>query len=121
MQSGECFMVLFFHRTFITITSKSKQKILTSDSLGKSAVYNQKRVIMVCVRYTNSGFILQKDDFDTRIENTFYCRAVCITRNFSDSQNPQFIIKSGFSSRAGYYGVCYTHSVSPKYNGEGTT
>ena len=31
-----------------------------------------------------------------------YCRAVCITKNFSEAQNPQFIIKSSFKSRVGY-------------------
>ena len=31
-----------------------------------------------------------------------YCRAVCITRNFSELQNPRFIIESGFKSRADY-------------------
>ena len=30
-----------------------------------------------------------------------YCRAVCITINFSESQNPRFIIKRGFKSRVG--------------------
>ena len=34
-----------------------------------------------------------------------YCRAVCITRNISESQNPWFIIESGFKSRAGYNGA----------------
>ena len=28
-----------------------------------------------------------------------YCRVVCITRNFSESQNPRFIIESGFKPR----------------------
>ena len=32
-------------------------------------------------------------------------RAVCIPRNFSEPQNPQFIIESGFKSRAGYNGA----------------
>ena len=34
-----------------------------------------------------------------------HCRAVCITRNFSEPQNPQLIIESGFKSRAGYDGA----------------
>ena len=35
-----------------------------------------------------------------------YYKAVCITRNFSEPQNLQFIIKSGFKSRVGYNGAC---------------
>jgi hypothetical protein len=31
-----------------------------------------------------------------------YCRAVCITKNFSEAQNPQFIIKSSFKPGVGY-------------------
>ena len=42
-----------------------------------------------------------------------YCRAVwvCITRNFSESQNPRLIIESTFKSRAGYNGA---HTVYDK-------
>ena len=42
----------------------------------------------------------------------FYCRAVNITDNLYTKQgnssifNPQFIIESGFKSRAGYNDVC---------------
>ena len=39
-----------------------------------------------------------------------YCRAVCITRNFSEPQNPRFIIESGFKSRAGYAGTRTVHT-----------
>ena len=48
-----------------------------------------------------------------------YCRALCITRNFSKSQNLRFIIKSGFKPRAGYNGtrtVIQKQFTSTKYN-----
>ena len=53
-----------------------------------------------------------------------YCRAVCITRNFSESQNPRFIIESSFKSRAGYNGACRVNllitgnSNNPTWNGK---
>ena len=34
------------------------------------------------------------------------CRAVCNTKYFFESQNPRFVIVSGFKSRAGYNAVC---------------
>ena len=34
-----------------------------------------------------------------------YCRAVYNTRNLFETQNPRFIIESGFKSRAGYNGA----------------
>jgi hypothetical protein len=52
-----------------------------------------------------------------KISCGIYHRAVCITRNFSEPQNLQFIIKSGFKSRAGYNGA-YTvyRSLTLKLN-----
>ena len=53
-----------------------------------------------------------------------YCRAVCITRNFSESQNLRFIIESGFKSRAGYDGARRVYSLitgnsnNPTWNGK---
>ena len=36
------------------------------------------------------------------ISSALYLRAVCITRNFSETQNPRFLNESGFKSGVGY-------------------
>ena len=41
-----------------------------------------------------------------KIRCSLYCRAVCVTRNISQTQYPRFLIESGFKSRAGYNGAC---------------
>ena len=41
-----------------------------------------------------------------KIRCGLYCRAVCITRNISETQYPRFLIQSCFKSRAGYNGAC---------------
>ena len=50
----------------------------------------------------------------SKISLGLLCRALCITRNFCDPQNPLFIIESGFYSRAGYNGPCTVHETSLK-------
>ena len=36
---------------------------------------------------------------------SLYYRAVCITRNISETQYPRFLIENAFKSRMGYYGT----------------
>ena len=43
------------------------------------------------------------------ISRCLYCKAVCITRDFSESQNPRFINESIFKSRTVYNGACTVH------------
>ena len=48
----------------------------------------------------------------SKISLGLLCIALCITRNFSDPQNPLFIIESGFYSRVSYNGACKVHETS---------
>ena len=93
------FGLFSLHFLFLTNETASMSPFLVFHSLSKFLQYS-----------TVLFSFLSKREKQEKISCGLYCKAVCITRNFSEPKIPRFIIKSSFKSRAGYNGARTVHT-----------
>ena len=102
------------HMFFLSFVGSGEQHTVHAPLLPAFCIFFTPFFIAVCIV---ERLILQSDYYfmilfyltfiEQKLEKTTFLLYICTTfpGNFSEPQNPRFIIESGFKSRAGYNGA----------------